>query len=241
VVDRIRPWHDNPWNWQYRGAPTLLLGGSVEDNLFPAPDLAAHLDLLVSCGGNYVRNARSSRDPGNAWPFARAGDGQFDLERPDEEYWRRFADLLRLTHERGWSCRSSCGTGSTATATRGVTTRSTRGTTSTTVPAQRHLRSVRLLADTVSVWQADPRDDLLAGGTSRPLPGEARGPFYAVLLPAGGSVRCEVSGLAVDPVVPWPKVDAARWREPRRMDRSGPSVELVAPSGSLSVALVQPS
>jgi len=99
-ANRIQPGAKRPTYWQYRGRPTLLLGGSVEDNLFQIPDLAAHLDLLRSVGGNYVRCTMSSRDEGNAWPFARREDGLYDLEQPDDGYWRRLAEFLELTAER---------------------------------------------------------------------------------------------------------------------------------------------
>ncbi len=89
----------NPRYWQYGGEPVLLLGGSVEDNLFQVPDLAEHLDTLSAAGGNYVRCTMSSRDEGDVWPFARAGD-LYDLDRWDEEYWRRFATFLEETAKR---------------------------------------------------------------------------------------------------------------------------------------------
>lgn len=54
----------------------------------------------MSVGGNYVRNSMSSRDRGAAWPFARTANGQYDLSRWNEDYWRRFERFLRLTHER---------------------------------------------------------------------------------------------------------------------------------------------
>lgn len=99
--DRIRPYSANPFYWQYRGEPALLLGGSVEDNLFQIPELEAHLDLLASVGGNYVRCTMSSRDPGDVWPYERDGrTGLYDLERPGEAYWQRFARFLELTAER---------------------------------------------------------------------------------------------------------------------------------------------
>lgn len=98
--DRIRPYVGNPRYWQYKGAPVLLLGGSREDNLFQIPDLKEHLDLLVSVGGNYIRNTMSDRDPGNVYPYRRLDDGRFDLDQWDEEYWRRFSNLLRWTAER---------------------------------------------------------------------------------------------------------------------------------------------
>jgi len=36
--------------WSYRSRPVVLLGGSVEDNLFQIPDLAEHLDCLAAAG-----------------------------------------------------------------------------------------------------------------------------------------------------------------------------------------------
>jgi hypothetical protein len=99
--DRIQPYASNPFYWQYKGAPTLLLGGSVEDNLFQIPDLEPHLDLLAAVGGNYVRCTMSSRDEGDVWPFARdSRAGSYDLNQPGEEYWRRFGRFLELAAER---------------------------------------------------------------------------------------------------------------------------------------------
>ncbi len=98
--DRIEISKQNPRYWQYKGKPVVLIGGSVEDNLFQIPNLREHLDLLASVGGNYVRNSMSSRDPGNVWPFKKLGDGKYDLDQWDEEYWKRFSDFLKWTHER---------------------------------------------------------------------------------------------------------------------------------------------
>ena len=100
-ADRIKPASLNPFYFQYRGAPVLLLGGSVEDNLFQIPDLEAHLDLLASVGGNYIRCTMSSRDEGNVWAYPRdPGTGLYDLTRWDDEYWRRFSTCLELTAAR---------------------------------------------------------------------------------------------------------------------------------------------
>ncbi|MCK4628619.1 MAG: hypothetical protein KAT56_06420 [Sedimentisphaerales bacterium] len=89
----------NPAYWRYGGKPVLLLGGSVDDNLFQIRELREHLDLLKSVGGNYVRNTMSSRDKGNVWPFRKV-DGKYDLDQWNDEYWRRFETFLELTSER---------------------------------------------------------------------------------------------------------------------------------------------
>ncbi|HUF64212.1 MAG TPA: hypothetical protein VMN36_19200 [Verrucomicrobiales bacterium] len=99
-ADRIRPSEANPFYWQYKGKAVLLLGGSWQDNLFNHPQsLEQHLDLLKSVGGNYIRNVMSHRNTGNVFAFAQR-DGKFDLDRWNEEYWGRFENFLKLTHER---------------------------------------------------------------------------------------------------------------------------------------------
>jgi hypothetical protein len=97
---RIQPYSENPYYWQYKGKPMLLLGGSWQDNLFNHPiGLERHLDLLQSVGGNYVRNTMSHRNEGNVFAYKQV-DGKFDLDQWNEEYWRRFDNFLKLTHER---------------------------------------------------------------------------------------------------------------------------------------------
>ena len=97
--NRIQIYPDNPRYWQYQGQLVLLLGGSVEDNLFQIPNLREHLDLLRSVGGNYVRCTMSCRDEGNVWPFKKVNK-LYELEEWSEEFWRRFKTLLKLTAER---------------------------------------------------------------------------------------------------------------------------------------------
>jgi len=97
--NRIQIYPDNPHYWQYQGQLVLLLGGSVEDNLFQIPNLREHLDLLRSVGGNYVRCTMSCRDEGNVWPFKKVNK-LYELEEWSEEFWRRFKTLLKLTAER---------------------------------------------------------------------------------------------------------------------------------------------
>lgn len=98
--DRIRVNAKNPRYWQYKGRPVVLIGGSVEDNLFQIPDLKEHLDLLKSVGGNYVRNTMSARDEGNVWQFEKLPAGKYDLDQWNAEYWNRFERFLKLTYER---------------------------------------------------------------------------------------------------------------------------------------------
>jgi len=95
----IRIYEANPRYWEYGGEPVLLLGGSVEDNLFQIPELEAHLDLLSSVGGNYVRCTMSARDEGNVWQFRKEGP-LYNLNHWNDEYWHRFERFLQWTHER---------------------------------------------------------------------------------------------------------------------------------------------
>ena len=110
---RIKPWTEDRRYWQFRGRPLLLLGGSDQDNPFNHPNiggggLEAHLDLLASVGGNYIRNTMSSRDrvdpdsdlynDDNLYPFDRdKASGLYDLGRWNEQYWRQFREFLEMT------------------------------------------------------------------------------------------------------------------------------------------------
>ena len=98
----IGKYAENPYYWEYNGKPVLLLGGSREDNLFNHPEgLEQHLDVLAACGGNYIRNTMSSRNPGNPWAFKKDLEtGLYDLRQWNDQYWTRFEDLLRLSLER---------------------------------------------------------------------------------------------------------------------------------------------
>jgi len=102
-ADRIQPWPKNPRYWQYRGQPVLLLGGSKDDNLFQIPDLQEHLDEMARAGANYIRNTMSDRrDKGfEVYPFKQLPDGKYDLDQWNEQYWRRFENMLRWTHQHG--------------------------------------------------------------------------------------------------------------------------------------------
>jgi hypothetical protein len=102
-ADRIRPWPENPWYWQYHGRPVLLLGGSKDDNPFQLPDLEEHLRALAEAGGNYLRNTMSDRpDRGfEVYACRKLPDGRYDLDQWNPEYWERFSRLLHTTRELG--------------------------------------------------------------------------------------------------------------------------------------------
>ena len=102
AAERIRPYAANPWYWQYKGQPVLLLGGSKDDNLFQIPDLEAHLDEIRAAGGNYIRNTMSDRRDGGfeAYPFLQLPDGAYDLGQWNPEYWARLDRMLALTRAR---------------------------------------------------------------------------------------------------------------------------------------------
>jgi len=101
--DAIQPWKENPRYWQYQGRPLMLLGGSKDDNLFQIPDLREHLDEMAAVGANYIRNTMSDRpDKGfEVYPYLRLESGKYDLDQWNDEYWRRFRNLLKWTAERG--------------------------------------------------------------------------------------------------------------------------------------------
>jgi hypothetical protein len=102
--NRIRPWTDNPWYWQFKGKPVMLLGASSDDNLFqwPSVRLVQHLDSMKSAGANYVRNTMSDRkDFGfELYPFRLTENGLYDLTQWNDEYWQRFVYFLEETAKR---------------------------------------------------------------------------------------------------------------------------------------------
>ncbi len=100
--DGLRSYEENPYYWQYRGEPVLLLGGSVDDNLFQIRGLKPHLNEIRDAGGNYIRNTMSDRkDNGNeVYAYRRLDSGKYDLDQWNDEYWTRFENLLRWTGER---------------------------------------------------------------------------------------------------------------------------------------------
>lgn len=107
----VRPHAANPFYWEYRGAPVLLLGASVVDNLHHWHDLEAHLDELAAAGVNHLRVSLSmgtrnvhggdDRPLPHDQPFLQLPSGRYDLDQWDPVYWQRLDRLLRLSAARG--------------------------------------------------------------------------------------------------------------------------------------------
>jgi hypothetical protein len=99
-ADRIQPWSENPAYWQYQGQPVMLLGGSKTDHIFLLDDLKEHLDEIHAVGANYVRNTMSQREGIELKPHKLLPDGKFDMDQWNDDYWQRFQNMLKWTHER---------------------------------------------------------------------------------------------------------------------------------------------
>lgn len=100
--DRIGSSKTHPFYWNYKGKDLLLLGGSVDDNLFQLPNLKEHLDQMQAVGANYIRNTMSDRhDKGfEVYPFQKLKNGKYDLDHWNLEYWSRFENMLKWTAQR---------------------------------------------------------------------------------------------------------------------------------------------
>lgn len=96
----IQPWSKNVRYWQYKGEPVLLVGGSKTDHLFLADGLLEHLDDIKKVGGNFVRNTMCQREGKELKPYALVNDSLFDLDHWNEDYWTKFQNMLKWTHER---------------------------------------------------------------------------------------------------------------------------------------------
>ena len=102
--NRIKPWKENPYYWQYKNKPVMLLGASSDDNLFqwPAEKLIPHLDSMKAVGANYVRNTMSDRNDRcfELYPYLRLPNGKYDLNQWNDAYWERFSFFLKETSKR---------------------------------------------------------------------------------------------------------------------------------------------
>lgn len=96
----IRPYAENPHYWQYEGKPVMLLGGSKTDHIFLLDDLETHLDEIQAVGANYVRNTMSQREGLDLKPHKLLPNGKFDMDQWNDEYWKRFSNMLKWTAER---------------------------------------------------------------------------------------------------------------------------------------------
>ena len=94
----IRPYENNPFYWEFRGKPCLLVGGSVDDDLFQVSWFEPHLDTLAACGGNYIRNTMSP-SANQRWPFGKK-DGKYDMNTLNPDYWYDVNRLLNAATDR---------------------------------------------------------------------------------------------------------------------------------------------
>lgn len=94
----IRPYEENPFYWEFRGKPCLLVGGSVDDDLFQVSWFEPHLDTLAACGGNYIRNTMSP-STSQRWPFGKKG-GKYDMTTFNPDYWFDLNRLLTAASDR---------------------------------------------------------------------------------------------------------------------------------------------
>lgn len=102
--NQIQPWKKNPRYWQFKNKPIMLLGGSNDDNLFQWTKdiLIPHLDSMKQIGANYVRNTMSDRKDKNfeIYPYKQLGNGKYDLNQWNDDYWKRFDFFLQETAKR---------------------------------------------------------------------------------------------------------------------------------------------
>lgn len=108
----IRSYSGNPRYWEYGGEPTILYGGSDEDNPFQWGDplWTDQLDLLTSLGGNYIRNVMSDREQygsslhpdrnDDARAFVDTGTDEYDLDQKNQTYFDRLDTFLQLCLDR---------------------------------------------------------------------------------------------------------------------------------------------
>ena len=112
----LKPYSANPSYWELDGKPTILLGGSWQDNpwqwagSYNSNLLINELDSMVNAGANYIRNTMSQRnvaysgdpeyyDVGMAYPFGKSG-GRYDLDTWNSECWERLDNFLKETWSR---------------------------------------------------------------------------------------------------------------------------------------------
>jgi hypothetical protein len=102
-ADRVQPYQQNHWFWQFEGRPVMLLGANETDSPFLLPDQQGYYDSLSELGGNFTRyNVKQRRVEGlvRLFPFKQLPDGRYDLNQWEEGYWKRFEDGLRMTRQR---------------------------------------------------------------------------------------------------------------------------------------------
>jgi hypothetical protein len=100
--NRIKPYDQNNYYWQYKGKPLMLTGGSKDDNLFQIKGLKSHLDQMAKVKANYIRNTMSERNiHGNeVSAFLKDENNKYNLSKWNPEYWNRLDSLLDWCYQR---------------------------------------------------------------------------------------------------------------------------------------------
>ncbi len=100
MADRIQASTGNPYYWEYRGEPTLLVGAPLPEAPAHVEDVPGLLALVEECGANFARcTLPCSIDPLQS-PFV-VKDGVAQLDQFDDAYFDRISLFLELTNARG--------------------------------------------------------------------------------------------------------------------------------------------
>jgi hypothetical protein len=101
---------ENPFYFQYREKPILLIGATDYHNIFQRDDLEEELEKMKSSGGNYVRNTMASREimagHRDLWPYKVVESTTdslifiYDLDQWNDAFWEKFEKMLRETKKR---------------------------------------------------------------------------------------------------------------------------------------------
>jgi hypothetical protein len=226
-ADGIRPWDANPRYWQYKGEPTLLLGGTDDDNrqTLDHPDLYDFADLSQNnhnSGPQHWQNAVWAREyvaahprPINAVKTYGADGNRFG--HSDQDGLERFFRHLLAGFASARFHRPDAGLGSSA-------------------KAQAAIAMVRRLESLVRLWELSPDPGALDNGQGGDVYTAAAADGTRVLyFPAGGRAALPLAPGGYD--VAW--VGARDTIERTRADVDAGVLSLSAPDGGHWLAVLR--
>lgn len=103
LAQGIKIYQKNPFYWEYKNQPNLLIGGTSTNAIFllEKEELKQQLDWLASIGGNYSRVTMSGGRGNDPRPFIME-NGKYNLDKPNPEYWEdKFDRYLSMAYEKG--------------------------------------------------------------------------------------------------------------------------------------------